>query len=164
MKLSVHSKKRDWLTRNKSIVSNFKPVWLIYTGYISLFISDYDNTFMNLYETRKNRNQTGLKKFKLTTNQAMTIILYPSKELLTWVFLSGRETSTSRVLASSVLPFLSTLGLSFIVNLSLLSLSQRMFLYIVQLNSLGELNSFCLISIQNKTTLVSDIQNLPQGS
>lgn len=50
----------------------FKPVWLTYAVYKSLFISGQDNKYTYMYETRKNRNKIGLKKFKLKTNQAMT--------------------------------------------------------------------------------------------
>ena len=46
----------------------FKPVWLLFP-----FVSDYDNKF----ETLKNKNQTGLKKFKpkINLNHNIYIIL-----------------------------------------------------------------------------------------
>lgn len=58
--------------------------------------------------------------------QRLVVEPNPCQDFLTWIFLSGRDTSTSIVPASSVPPLLSTLGLSFILkslnhDLSLLS-------------------------------------------
>lgn len=154
MKLTVHRKKDTGLQELKTLfqifihLKLFKPVWLRYTGYISLFISDYDKTCIHVhYETRKNRNQTRLKKFKLKTNQALTNVSQQGVSHLGFFVWHRDQHFNSAGLFSATISLHFGIVLHFKSlnqNLSLLSLCQQMFLYIVQLNSLGTLNSFCL--------------------
>ena len=142
--IHFNRKKRCWITRNKSKL--FKPVLLSSTGY-TLFTSDYDNKYMHMYETRKNRNKTGLKKCKLKTDQAMTNVSQqgvPHLSLFVW---QRDEHFNSAGFFSATISLHFGIVLHFKEmnqNFSLLNLCQQMFLYIVQLNSLGTLNTFCL--------------------
>lgn len=81
--------------------------------------------------------------------------MHPCQEFLTWIFLSGRETSTSRVPASSVLPLLSTLVLSFILKSLNHDLSLLCWCQIVPLHNPVEVTwDFCLQK-KKETPLVS---------
>lgn len=74
-------KKKDWITRKVNIVSNFYSVknFLNQFGshvqctctYIPLFISDYDDKYMYMYEAmKKNMNKTGFETFQTTKTKS----------------------------------------------------------------------------------------------